>query len=455
MSELKRRRPRRSNGCEPCRSRRARCSEAKPICKECSKRRIACIYGSSNVIFQSENAFIEQAFTKDRAKRKVAQTQESSPRHSESPSYAQERAKHDDSRLSAFDNRQQLHDEWASSPSIDSEPMAITLLGSESPELYLIRPRPVSNSETQALYVFFNDFLPCEIVLGNHQEWSVTLQSQLNTNSVLRNIVLAIARINIGATISDYLTARENRLKALEHYSQAVHDLQSALNDPSRTLHDDVLIAVCLLGVFEMVKGSSVSTLEQHQRGGLSLIRARGPAAHQKSNLASLVASGFQNHSIRCALESKTMTFFAEPEWIEAAQQWKPMGFNKWCGTKLNSILLRLTVLNSPEGHDFMNARDLESEILWTRQQWLKDKRSVSNRVLESQSVRARAINLSTSPFGPYSSCYDKCDDSYRMTLASVTFDWALLTLYLCYPKLLIEENQGYLVMVRLIQAVQ
>lgn len=272
---------------------------------------------------------------------------------------------------------------------------------------------------------------------------------------MLHNLVLAIARINIGASISDYPSARKNRVEALELYASALREIQSALYDTQRALDDDVLVAVNLLGVYELVKGGSMASVEQHLQGGLSLIRARGPAVHRKPNLFSMIVSGFQNHSIRCAIESRTPTFFAEPEWVEAAKNWQPMGFNKWCGTELNTILLRVTTLNATDKSEYAHAEALESDIVQTRSEWVGEGNFISNALLETRSLKAQAIGLSKSPIGSHSCCYDQGPGSYRMTQAAIMFDWALLTLYLAYPKLLRSSSQGHSVMIRLIQAVQ
>lgn len=527
MSELKRRRPRRSNGCEPCRTGRQRCSEIKPTCLECTKRDIACIYKTSNIIFQSENAFVEQSFHKDRSRR-VRSTQSSdippqdtrklkdsdtrlSPtkwqRLDESEaSYARISPRSHPSRNSAigtisrsdevplckFDIAKTSPSSSSTCGEISDESVLITNLkpdcdqggpgnalgtpgqyGAASSQPSFRKPNSgtgrilhdfarqgpslhlISDQESRALAVFFKDFLPSEIVLSNHREWIGILKTGLQGDFMLRNLVLAIARINIGSSYSDFPSRRENLVLALEHYSLALHGLQTSLYDKHEALRDDVLVAVNLLGVFEMVKGSSVSSLHQHLQGGLSLIQARGPAAHGQPNLLSQIASGFQNNSIRCALESRTKTFFAEPEWIEAARSWRPIGTNRWCGTELNAILLRLTNVNATDGFDMAEATLLHDDIIRTRSNWLDAGTPVTNSLLESRSPKAGAIGLARSPLGPTSLCFDRQPGTYRLTLASITFDWALLTIYLGYPSLMTDREKGHSIMVRLVHALQ
>ena len=481
MSSLKRRRPRRSAGCEPCKSRRMKCSENKPACDECIKRGVGveCTYSSDQIIFQSENAFIEQSFKKVKTVKRKPSTTSVSTYKSTPEADSSGRSTPDE--VAKITKRRKKQDREltplslvTSAKSTSTSPELIVRDNSliQSSRQYLAHDEilpgqgysrwtnsiemQLHTQEGRALKAFFEDFLPCEIILGNHKGWAVMLKKCLKEHPILRNITLAISRVNIGGWYSNYEDACQNRLKALEHYSLALKDLQQALDDPKTALRDDTLLSVNLFGVYEMVKGNSLESLYRHILGGLSVLRLRGAKSHLKPGVTQSIAASYQGEAIRKSLENRTKTFFAEPEWVEASRTWTPLNYNKWCGTELNCLLLRLTEVNATDGYNLEAASGLLRDLLDERQRWFPDAWYIPNSVLDQNNFRVLGLDLCNSAFGTKSTSYDlPSTREIKLTLASITFDYAILVLYHTYPSLMADPDRGYYTMTGMMQAAQ
>lgn len=469
-----------------------KCSEVRPICNECGKRGQGqdCSYEDHRVIFQSENLFVEKNFRTKDIERKASRSDSTSTVPLRSSSEL-EKSRHDnDLRSKASGSLADFRKKSSSSSPcnvlvatrLDSLIEPSTNCSSASPWIRAVSKQYLASDEiipghgysqrwstpdaspayalvTQdsiAVSVFFQDFLPSERILSDHESWSKLLQSAIHHNEILRNIVMAISRSKIGLVYTEYHAARENRIHSLENYEQALKALQPVLNDHEKALTDDTLYAVSLLGVYEILRGTSPISLAQHVEGGMSLLRARGPAAHAKGGIIGQITAAYQSDAIRRSIETGQRTFFSEKNWIVASRHWQPIASHAYCGSELNLFLLRLTELNAKDGYNVDKARTFKDELLLQRRYRCAQKFLLSNASLERQGVRAQQLALTQSPFGSHSISYDPPHaGSYNHTFAAITFDWILLTLYLTYPALLEAKDTGHDLMCSMVQSIQ
>ncbi|BFZ54501.1 hypothetical protein PYCC9005_001538 [Savitreella phatthalungensis] len=599
-SAMKRRRPRRSKGCEACRLRRMKCDEQRPHCHECIKRgtESECVYGAGQIIFQSENAFVEQNYVLTKPKKRKANgtdgingNNRASPTHPKRPVKAQfilengTSSYHDDlygephpggfdldktgSATGSHDSNGSYGDNaperlstplsqtgslpsqygglaptpasytgyegnsWSRHPSNASEVVipatsltweavsssagllpfqpqqqrrhqasqnrafarnggglqnlmqfhsgqvkddddtggldgvvtrrqflsADEILPGKGYQSWTSRlnPRQLISLQDHALHSFFNVWLPSELILGEPELWRGTLTNGLHGSPMLREIVLAIARVQMMP--SDVNTRRENAVSAMEHYSAGVMQLQAALDDPTRVLDDNVLVATVLHGTFEMVLGMDIERLAVHLDGAKRLLRMRGPMVHcRDGSLAQNIFAGISADAARTALQDRTRTFFSEPEWLEATRLLKPTIFNKWAGTELFVLTLRLTEVVADGRRDMAAAIRLEADIKAERLRALPEPTYVSNALLMQRSPRAHALKLDESPFGTESLSYDEpLSNQYWYTQMAITFDYLLLTLHSVYIELSAQDHGqlDYECMVDLVLCVQ
>lgn len=582
---MKRRRPRRSKGCEPCRVRRMKCDEERPKCRECVKRgtEASCVYGENQIIFQSENAFVEQnyilkhdnaggrgqngrkrvageldqhaplprtmEFVNESARvrdgyvseekplafsthpsgarkgsdrpapppsRSIQQIKSESP-HSRSPSTSEGQPQYQagiNGHRPSFNTTP--HGEWQVNPSVDkfaaSWPTAVltesaqlqsqektttpwpsmlgaaehwnmitrgllTAHGSDSDAADIIEldgydggeddldgllvrrkhlppneilpgkgfqswstgfnGRPLFTPQEIALNGFFNEWLPMEFVLGDPVRWTPYLQSSLHNSPILREAILALARVTCSHLAP--MQRRENALAALEHHGAAVNLLQTELYNPHSILTDEVLAATCLHGTYEMALGISGDRVDMHIDGARRLIRLRGAKRGfgPPNSVINRVISGHMAEAVRHSLQTRERTFFAEPDWLEAARGSEPYKFSKWSGTELCILLLRLTNIVATGHYDLDAAIRLEQDIRAERARFLPSATWISNDLLVHKSSRARSANLTASPFGPESVCYDLAfSGAYYFTQAAIVFDYIILTLHSVYTPL-------------------
>lgn len=148
-----------------------------------------------------------------------------------------------------------------------------------------------------------------------------------------------------------------------------------------------------------------------------------------------------QMTEIRRCLEEHTTTVFAQPEWIGLAESSTACSYNKFAGTKLNTLLLRLITLTATNRKLDKQARTFEAELLQERAKLFGKPQIVTNASLCAKYPRAISIKLDQSLFGD-SLCYDEPGSGrYMKTITAVTFDAALLHLHLSYRKMKTEKD--------------
>lgn len=150
-----------------------------------------------------------------------------------------------------------------------------------------------------------------------------------------------------------------------------------------------------------------------------------------------------QWNEIRRSLEEHTPTIFAHPDWVEISEASQAQGYNKFAGTKLNTLLLHLTNLTATNRKSDKQARLFEAELLEERRRILRNPFVVANSSLCEKHARAQKIQLTLTSFGD-SFCYDEPDSGiYQDTLAAIMFDAAILHLHLTYRKLKTDEDMN------------
>ena len=297
--------------------------------------------------------------------------------------------------------------------------------------------RPLFTLQEIALNDFFTEWLPMDFALGDPIRWSAYMQNGLHTSAMLREAILALARVT--CTQLNPVHRREHAFAALEHHGAAVSLLQVELYRPDRILSDEVLAATSLVGVYELALGASNERFGMHIDGTLRLIRLRGPKLGYGApdSVVNRIISGCMAQTVRISLEHRQRTFFAEPAWIEAARGCQAFKFCKWGGTELLLLMLRLTNIVATGHYDLEAAVKLDQDIRAERARFLPSATYISNELLVQRSQRASQARLTQSPFGPESVCYDVAfSGSYYYTQAAIVFDYILLTLRSVYTTL-------------------
>lgn len=434
-----------------------KCGEEKPLCKECVKKGRACVYVHDSVIFQSENEFVTQnsqkALVRRRQRTRSIGGDKDATRPNETPD--QKRVK----LLTSADHPPPTYSLDASA--VESRCSSVYTVMEEliaagySNEAAYRRLSGQSihklrSSPDELFYAnFFKQFLPSEQFISDASTWADTIAREIHAYEPIRHLVLAISSLHIGNERPEEY--HRSKLLSLMYYQKTIVELQKAIYDGQSAITDECLISASLLGVFEMLRGQSPHALDTHMAGCLTLMRMKGPKALEEG-LVNGIFVAHQAEQIRRSLDSRQRTYFSEPEWVALARKSHPIGFNKFVGTELNVLLLRLTDVIAVDGYDPEGACALDIDIQNEREIWFSEETSFSGSFLESRRLRARILQLATSPFGD-SIAYDTpYSGTYILTIASIQFDGMLLHLHSAYNAL---QDNDYQIASRVIKCCQ
>ncbi|KAF2711043.1 hypothetical protein K504DRAFT_404180 [Pleomassaria siparia CBS 279.74] len=248
-----------SKGCERCRKRKVKCDERKPTCLRCEKSKALCMgYRKlSDFLFRDES---EKVIKK--AHRRSAEAN-STLMHKDLEIYT-----------SFPDDDRPSFDDENSSPLPLSRPNQYDYCMKD--QLHEL-PRPTSLSqplEQLGANFFFTKYTSSEAPFaGEYHDW---LTSSYASEDPI--VYLAIEAVGM-AGISNVSYAPAMVSKSAEKYCKALAALKQALSDPGQMMKDTTLMAVILLGMFEMIRFATWDRYEYwkaHIKGAMVLLALRG-----------------------------------------------------------------------------------------------------------------------------------------------------------------------------------
>ena len=125
------------------------------------------------------------------------------------------------------------------------------------------------------------DCVEADITLnwGHPMKWLEGVHELSSDEPSLKNAFSALILSRVSKESGDQQLGEASTLL----YGNALQDLQAALLDPGQVYSDDILIATLLLGVYEILQGSTVdsSSWLSHAQGAARLIELRGPERHK------------------------------------------------------------------------------------------------------------------------------------------------------------------------------
>ncbi|KAH6614770.1 hypothetical protein B0J18DRAFT_374452 [Chaetomium sp. MPI-SDFR-AT-0129] len=234
-----------SKGCQTCRTRRVKCDETKPTCKQCAKARRDCpgYRDDFDIVLRNENHAARRRALNLGSSRKAATTT-----------------------ITATTTAPRQHR---------------LLLARQSQTATALSPSPLHiPPESLAPSHFFANFV---LVPGpdGSRGFLDYLLPLLNHSKGDEHLVRAFNACAL-ASWGNRMACRAGGIlgKAFGEYSQALRATQAALVDPVRWKDDSVLAAVLLLGMFENITAKQIGSLAwgSHTEGAIQLVKARGRA---------------------------------------------------------------------------------------------------------------------------------------------------------------------------------
>ncbi|KUJ23718.1 uncharacterized protein LY89DRAFT_603906 [Mollisia scopiformis] len=240
-----------SQGCGTCRARRIKCDERKPTCFRCQKSKREC------------TGYRDTAFVRMRWDRNSRSSSKKLP----SPT------------SSTADNRDLVRRTFSSAHSSDFT------TSPTSPLRFHISVSPFSGLETpieeQVKCIFRRNFVlePCEGNSRSFMKFTVpVLEHEKSLSGKGKGSKLGTAVMAAGlALMGNRPASRHLMPKAMKCYSRALKEINEALLVEKEAVEDDTLAAVIVLGLFEVLTGTSgqPSGWISHADGAAILVKMR------------------------------------------------------------------------------------------------------------------------------------------------------------------------------------
>ncbi|CAN8105008.1 unnamed protein product [Discula destructiva] len=244
-----------SRGCQMCRTRRIKCDETKPTCKQCAKTRRTCpgYKDDFDLVFRNETKATERKVQKA-ANRKgsVSTVVTSGSSVASSPT-------------STIDALSPMARDFICSPSGDGS------FSSISKQLCI-------PTEQLASCHFFSNFIlvPRQGCTRGFMDYLLPLMKNETSNGHLQHAFNACSLAHLGNRVKSDGESIPNQ--ALSEYTKALTSTHTALMDPVKSQTDGTLAAVLLLGLYENItaKEMGVFSWGSHIEGAISLVKSRG-----------------------------------------------------------------------------------------------------------------------------------------------------------------------------------
>lgn len=127
---------------------------------------------------------------------------------------------------------------------------------------------------------------------------------------------LAAATDCVLSKASQVLLGCPSSERTLRLYSKAITSLQEAIADPQRSADDDVLCAIQLLSLHELLDPSRSTAFAHHLKGSALLFKHRGPTRF-KSEYEKALFAGHIGAMVADAMQENVHCYLAAPEWME------------------------------------------------------------------------------------------------------------------------------------------
>jgi hypothetical protein len=236
-----------SRGCQMCRTRRIKCDETKPTCKQCAKSQRVCpgYKDEFDLVFRNETQATER------------------------------RAKKANRKAMALKAEKDLAAERdANAPASSSSPSAEVILASQSESVVASLQLPV---EQQASCHFVSNFvlIPRQ---GTSRGYMEFLPQLLGAESDYKHFTYAFNACSLASFNNRVGSGADFASEALGQYTKALASTHEALKDPVLALKDSTLASVLLLGLFENMTARQLGTMSwgSHIEGAIQLVKARG-----------------------------------------------------------------------------------------------------------------------------------------------------------------------------------
>ncbi|TPX09621.1 uncharacterized protein E0L32_009222 [Thyridium curvatum] len=240
-----------SRGCQMCRTRRIKCDETKPTCKQCAKSRRQCpgYKDEFDLVFRNETQATE------RRAQKASRKPSASKPHSSYPT------------APAADTARRSSTEGGG-PGLSFEQAGIIPVLGQHPE------------ELAACHFVANFVLvPRQGSTRGFMDYLIPLLKQQPVDSPVHRAFNACAIASLGNRVASEAFDFEG--KALGEYVKALSATHAAIKDPVLSKDDGVLAAVLLLGLFESSKSITAKQMGlfawgSHTEGAVQLVKSRG-----------------------------------------------------------------------------------------------------------------------------------------------------------------------------------
>ncbi|KAK1251410.1 hypothetical protein MKX07_006889 [Trichoderma sp. CBMAI-0711] len=258
-----------SRGCQMCRTRRIKCDETKPTCKQCAKSRRQCpgYRDEFDLVFRNETQATEKRA--QRASKKALAQRMSKFAASSTPEPISPNA---------------AHSSGCSNPPFGSSqhmPSVTASCGRKNQQtpwtgLYTLLQKPQMDLDGQVTCHFLSNYVLIPR-FGNGRGFLEYVVPLLRAEEVAPHFKAAFD----ACAMASYANAQGDQLlveRALRTHSKALGAINVALNNPDTIKQDSTLAAILLLGLFENITTRNLGMLAwgPHIRAAIQLVRKRG-----------------------------------------------------------------------------------------------------------------------------------------------------------------------------------
>lgn len=179
----------------------------------------------------------------------------------------------------------------------------------------LENPTPQAVSEVRFIAWFWNNYASSAV--GSLQRKPAWLYQAITINKptlLLRDVLLALSVTSYGKAHKDVAAARGGR----RLYSKGIDSLQKALSHSQLMWHDETLVAVRVMILYELFESTTEDTApwHTHLEGVSHLLQARGPQRHRGS-LSRAVYEDLRYVLLIQSLMRRKKSPFGTTQWLE------------------------------------------------------------------------------------------------------------------------------------------
>ncbi|KAH8129971.1 hypothetical protein ACSS6W_003031 [Trichoderma asperelloides] len=250
-----------SRGCQMCRTRRIKCDETKPTCKQCAKSRRQCpgYRDEFDLVFRNETQATEkraQRASKKALAQRMSKFTAASSSESPSPNEAFSAPPFNTTEHLASYGRKNQQTPWTG--------------------LYALLQKPQMDLEGQASCHFLSNYVLIPRA-GNGRGFLEYIVPLLRAEDVAPQFKAAFDACAM-ASFANSQGSPHLVERALRTHSKALGAINIALNNPDTIKQDSTLAAILLLGLFENITTRNLGMLAwgPHIRAAIQLVRKRG-----------------------------------------------------------------------------------------------------------------------------------------------------------------------------------